>query len=120
MLFLELALIRWIGANDVYVAFLANLVLLASFLGIGLGFLRVGRAPSLLPWAPVVLTALIGYLLAFPVRLAHVRGPGSWVGAFGMGAAPRWVSLGVIFVLTVALMACIGHGVGETFRRFQP
>src|SRR5205085_9998942 len=95
-------------------------VLLASFLGIGLGFLRVGRAPSLLPWAPVALVALVGYLLLFPVRLAHIRGPHAWVGAFGMPAAPRWVSLGVVFMLTVAVMACIGHGVGETFRRFPP
>src|SRR5947207_1297759 len=120
MLFLELALIRWIGANDVFVAFLANLVLLASFLGIGIGFLRVGRAPSLLPWAPAMLAALIGFLLLFPVRLATIRGPQSLRGAFGMPAAPRWVSLGVVFLLTVAVMACIGHGVGEVFRRFPP
>src|SRR5437588_9254676 len=37
-----------------------------------------------------------------------------------MSATPRWVSLGVVFVLTVAVMACIGHGVGEMFRRFAP
>ena len=120
MLFLELALIRWIGANDVYVAFLANLVLLASFLGIGIGFLRAGRTPSLLPWAPVALALLVAFLLAFPVKLERVRGPNAWQGAFGFGAIPRSLSLGVIFLLTVAVMACIGHGVGEAFRRFRP
>ena len=40
MLFVELALIRWTAANNVHLAYLTNFVLLGSFLGIGLGFLR--------------------------------------------------------------------------------
>ena len=39
MLFLELALIRWLGANIVHLSYFSNFVLLGSFLGIGLGFL---------------------------------------------------------------------------------
>ena len=39
MLFLELALIRWTGEKVLYLSFFANVVLLESFLGIGLGFL---------------------------------------------------------------------------------
>ena len=42
MLFLELALIRWLGANIVHLSYFSNFVLLGSFLGIGLGFLRAG------------------------------------------------------------------------------
>src|SRR5262245_17413673 len=38
MLFVELALIRWVTANNVYVTKATNFVLLASFLGIGIGF----------------------------------------------------------------------------------
>src|SRR6267154_27418 len=40
MLFVELALIRWTGANILYLSYFSNFVLLGSFLGIGLGFLR--------------------------------------------------------------------------------
>ena len=56
MLFVELALIRWPGANVVYLSYFSNFVLLGSFLGIGLG-LPVGRARRrpLFPFAPVVL-----------------------------------------------------------------
>ena len=43
MLFIELALIRWTSSNNLYLVHLTNFVLLASFLGIGVGFLR-GRA----------------------------------------------------------------------------
>ena len=37
MLFLELALIRWLGANVVHLCYFSNFVLLGSFLGIGAG-----------------------------------------------------------------------------------
>src|SRR5437588_11528402 len=67
MLFVELALIRWTAANDVHLAYLTNFVLLASFLGIGIGFLRAKAEPELLPWAPVALAAIVGFLLLFPV-----------------------------------------------------
>ena len=40
MLFVELALIRWLGANVVFLSYYSNFVLLGSFLGIGIGFLR--------------------------------------------------------------------------------
>ena len=42
MLFVELALIRWTGANVLHLSYFSNFVLLGSFLGIGLGFLRSG------------------------------------------------------------------------------
>jgi len=118
MLFVELALIRWTAANDIHLAYLTNFVLLASFLGIGIGFLRSSRGPDLLPWAPVALAALVGFVLLFPVSVRLEDG--STYGAFGWPALPRWVSLGAIFVLTVAVMAAIGHGVARVFVRFRP
>ena len=49
MLFLELALIRWLGANIVHLSYFSNFVLLGSFLGIGLGFLIARKSWSVLP-----------------------------------------------------------------------
>jgi hypothetical protein len=120
MLFVELALIRWTGANNVHLAYLTNFVLLASFLGIGLGFLRADRGPDLFPWAPVALAVLVGFVLAFPVDLNTLDGPARLRGAFGMDALPLWLSLSVVFVLTAATMAGIGHGVGRLFVQFAP
>jgi len=37
MLFTELLLIRWLGANLLHLSYFSNIVLLGSFLGIGLG-----------------------------------------------------------------------------------
>ena len=39
LLFVELLLIRWIPANVIYVGFFRNFLLMASFLGIGVGIL---------------------------------------------------------------------------------
>ena len=49
MLFVELALIRWSGALVVYLSYFSNFVLLGSFLGIGIGFLRARARVNLFP-----------------------------------------------------------------------
>src|SRR5688500_433117 len=66
MLFVELALIRWTSSNNLYLVHLTNFVLLASFLGIGLGFLRSRAGRDLFPLAPPLLAILVGFVLAFP------------------------------------------------------
>src|SRR5437763_15971047 len=89
MLFTELALIRWTAANDVYLAYITNFVLLASFLGIGVGFLRVRAAPDLLGAVPLALAALVAFVLAFPVRIVVHQGHGVLVGGHGP-LLPEW------------------------------
>jgi hypothetical protein len=120
MLFVELALIRWTAANDIYLAHLTNFVLLASFLGIGIGFLLAGAERDLFPFGPPALAVLVGFLLAFPAQT--VDGPHGWEpgGALGMPALPRWVSMAAVFLLTVAVLACLGQEVARTFSRFAP
>ena len=91
MLFVELALIRWTAANNIFLAHLTNFVLLASFLGIGIGFLLARSERDLFPFGPLALAVLVGFLLAFPVQT--VDGPHGWMpgGALGM---PRAAPLG--------------------------
>ena len=57
LLFVELLLIRWIPANVIYVGFFRNFLLMATFLGIGVGILW-GRDPkrvALSPFGPLLL-----------------------------------------------------------------
>lgn len=120
MLFVELALIRWTSANNLYLVHLTNFVLLASFLGIGLGFLRGSRRRSLLPWAPVLLALLVGFVLAFPVRTGLTNDRGwALVGGFGLGPLPRWLSLSVIFVLTAATLMAVAQEAARAFAHFD-
>jgi lipid-A-disaccharide synthase-like uncharacterized protein len=121
MLFVELALIRWISADNVFVSTATNFILLASFLGIGLGFLNARTQRDFLRWAPLTFVALVGFVLAFPVILASLDvGVNPYQGLQGMAALPRPVSLGIIFVLSVAVMAGFGQAVSRLFVRFEP
>ena len=120
MLFVELALIRWTSANNLYLVHLTNFVLLASFLGIGLGFLLARSPRDLFALVPASLGALVAFVLAFPVQAVDAVGAWRLGGAFGMGPLPRWVSLPVIFLLTVAVLAGLGQEVARTFARFAP
>jgi spermidine synthase len=121
MLFVELALIRWTSSNNLYLVHLTNFVLLASFLGIGLGFLRAKAERDLFPLAPVLLAALIAFVLVFPVRTGTGRG-GQWqlVGLFDLSPLPRPLSLAVVFVLTVGTLMALAQEVGRTFATFPP
>ena len=120
MLFVELGLIRWSGAYVVYLAFFTNFVLLASFLGVGVGFLRARAQGDLFRHVPVLLLALVLFLAVFPVEGGRVAGRLQFVGAFGWPALPKWLSLGVVFLLAFLVMAAIAEGVGRTFVRFEP
>ena len=76
MLFVELALIRWTSSNNLYLVHLTNFVLLASFLGIGMGFLRAKAPGDLFPLAPMLLAALVGFVLVVPRAHGHGAGAG--------------------------------------------
>ena len=52
VLFLEIALIRWMPAYVRLLAYFSNFILLATFLGGGLGCLLANRRRSLIAWFP--------------------------------------------------------------------
>ncbi len=120
MLFAELALIRWTAANNVYVTNATNFVLLASFLGIGVGFLNARSSRDFVRWAPLVLLALVAFVLCFPVVLASLSGPHPYQGLLGKPALPRPVSLAVVFVLSAVVMAGFGQAVARLFVNYRP
>jgi hypothetical protein len=120
MLFVELALIRWLGANVIYLSFFSNFVLLGSFLGIGIGFLGARSRSNLFAWAPVLLALLVSFVAIAPVSAAC---GGSQVIFFGCtdtpSGLPIWVTLPVIFVAVAIVMASIAQGVARSFVEFE-
>ena len=121
MLFLELALIRWIGSNVLYLSYFSNFVLLASFLGIGLGFLRGNAARDLFRFAPIALTALVAFVRLFPVEIDRSGTELIFFGALGTRSGlPSYITLPLLFLGVAAVMALVGEGVARTFRRFAP
>src|SRR6266700_3249640 len=59
MLFFELLCIRWIPSYVRYLSYFNNFILLASFLGIGLGMLSARRQRFWFPPFPLLLVVLV-------------------------------------------------------------
>lgn len=121
MLFVELALIRWLGSNVVYLSYFSNFVLLGSFLGIGVGFLRGKARADLFPWAAPALAVLVIFVSIFPVEVDRSGSQLIYFGASNAASGlPMWLTLPVIFLSVAVVMAAIAQGVARTFARFEP
>jgi hypothetical protein len=115
MLFLELALIRWTGSNIVHLSYFTNFVLLGSFLGIGLGFLRVGRSRGLPYYSPLVLAALVLIVLRFPVTVDRQADGVLYFTSLSTTGPPAWVSLPIVFVAAAVVLMGPAELVGRCF-----
>jgi spermidine synthase len=120
MLFVELALIRWTGSNILYLSYFSNFVLLGSFLGIGIGFLRAHAKRDLFPFAPVALAFLVGFVLIFPVEIDRTGNDLIYFGYLTTTGLPTWLMLPLVFAAVAAVMAMIAEGVGRAFTEFEP
>ena len=119
MLFVELVLIRWLGANVAYLSFFSNFVLLGSFLGIGIGFLRGGTS-RWFTWSPVLLGLLMFLAIVFPVTIDRSGSGLIFFGSFHPQGLPIWASLPIVFAAVAATMAALAQGVARLFERFAP
>ena len=133
ILVLELALIRWLGTQIRIAAYFANLVLLATFLGMGLGT-GLGRDhPGLARWAvPALALICLVVGLAGPLGLTYLTFPDPAL--FIWGAGMGWETKGgalfqfarSAFVVTACFWAVagvfmlIGSLVGWYFARMAP
>ena len=121
MLFLELALIRWLGANIVHLSYFSNFVLLGSFLGIGLGFLRsAGRTEDARPtpyYSLIGLLGLIGFVSAYPVTVNRDSSQLIFFTSVSTTGPPLWLVLPAMFLAVALVMAGPGEIVGWCFAR---
>jgi spermidine synthase len=114
LLFVELAMIRWLGANVVHLSYFSNFVLLGSFLGGGLGFMRA-RGRNLTWTSPILLAALVAFVTFFPVEINQSSSQIIYFTSVKTSGLPIWLTLPVIFILSAAVMAGIGQAVSRFF-----
>jgi SAM-dependent methyltransferase len=115
MLFLELALIRWTGSNVVHLAYFSNFVLLGSFLGIGVGFLRAGRSPGRPVFSLLILAALVAFVLKYPVTINRSGKDLIYFTAVEIEGPPAWAALPVIFIAVAVILMGPAQIVGQCF-----
>lgn len=123
ILVLELAIIRWMSSQIRIVAYFSNVVLLASFLGMGLGVALGRRRPSLVQYCLPAL-AVLSSVLAFsgPMGLMNLAFPDPSVSLWGAdspttlwGFAGATLLVGAIFWALVAVFVFASVPVGWLF-----
>jgi SAM-dependent methyltransferase len=119
MLFLELALIRWLGSNVVHLSYFSNVVLLGSFLGVGLGFLRVRAGRGLPVYFPVALVVLVVLVRVVPVAIDRGGSDLIYFTSLSTSGPPIWITLPVLFLAVAVVMAGPGELVAACFPQLE-
>ena len=122
LLFVELLLIRWIPANVIYVGYFRNFLLMASFLGIGVGILW-GRDPkrvSLSPFGPLLL-GLVVLVTQFRVSIELTSPDEIFFGlSESQGADINFLVLPGLVVIATMIMAGLAVPLGGLLRAMPP
>ena len=119
MLFVQLALIRWCGANLIHLSYFSNLILLASFLGIGLGFLRARRERDMGRYVPIGLLVLVGFIMLFPATVEASSTDLIYFTEVRPSGFPAWLTLPLVFIVIAVTMTGFGEITGRAFREFS-
>jgi hypothetical protein len=123
VLFLETALIRWLPAYVRLLAYFSNFILLASFLGIGVGCLLAQRRRNLFVWFPLIQFAVI---LAVDLLRLEVALPSTSTIYFSSGTASSVVPvestllLPLLFTSVAALFVTVAHRMGRELSGRPP
>ncbi len=120
MLFLELALIRWLGSNIVHLSYFSNFVLLGSFLGIGAGFLISRKSWSAWRYSMPLLAMLIVGVMRFPVSIEGTSDEIIYFTSLHLSGPPAIVVLPLVFLMVAAILAGPAEIVGRCFPRLEP
>jgi hypothetical protein len=123
VLFLETALIRWMPAYVRLLAYFSNFILLASFLGIGVGCLLAQRRRNLFVWFPMIQFAVI---LAVDLLRLEVALPSTSTIYFSSGTTSSIVPvestllLPLLFTSVAALFVTVAHRMGRELSGRPP
>ncbi|MBX3193092.1 MAG: methyltransferase domain-containing protein [Labilithrix sp.] len=125
-LYFELLVVRWTNAYVKNVGFFTNFLVLASFVGLGAGFLLAKRKEPLLPAFPLLLLIYCGLVHVARPKLS-VQDPGAlfW-GEYGRPRDEQALSVdpelfvSIAYVMVALQFLLLGQAMGRLFGRLPP
>jgi predicted membrane-bound spermidine synthase len=123
VLFLEVALIRWMPAYIRLLAYFSNFILLASFLGIGVGCLLAPARARLFLWFPALTAAVVATVYSFRLEVS-VPTAGSIYFSSGTDEQVVLVEstllLPLLFIGVAALFVTLAQRMGREMAALPP
>lgn len=122
MLFFELLCIRWIPSYVRYLSYFNNFLLLASFLGIGLGMLSARRERFWFPPFPLLLTLLV-FIIAqtkFEFYINSTQALYYGAGEQQSAHAENFLVLPLIFGMVTLCFIPLARSFGKLFAQLNP
>ena len=123
VLFLEVAFIRWMPAYIRLLSYFSNFILLASFLGIGIGCLLAPARSRLFRWFPLVQAVVVAAVYFLRLEVG-VESTGSIYFTSGTEQPVVLVEstmlLPVLFVIVAVLFATMAQRMAREMNRLPP
>lgn len=123
ILFLELALIRWIPAYIRPVGYFSNLILLGTFLGMGIGLLWSHSKKAWFPFFPAALLLLLGVVSLLRIDVV-INSPSELffqaLNEDRLPAVNALIILPFIFIMVSVVFALISQEMGKVFALLKP
>lgn len=119
-LFLELMMIRWTPAVVHFLAYYGNLMLISSFLGLGLGAMLAGRKVRIIGFFPAVLLLYLEGLALSQAFLAAPRVAAEARFVQEKGALLNYLALVGVFAANTVVFIPLGQEIGRLFGRMKP
>lgn len=121
ILFLELALIRFLPAQISYLGYYSNFILLASFVGIGIGILLAKDGRNFIWNFPLVLLFLISFsslfaISVYPDSFGEIHFHSSFQGL----VIPEMLFVPIIFFLTASIFVLLSQRLGRLLSTLPP
>ncbi|HVF73105.1 MAG TPA: hypothetical protein VM940_15995 [Chthoniobacterales bacterium] len=122
LLFFELLCIRWISAYIRYLSYFTNFILLASFLGMGLGIMAARRPAFRFPSFPLLVfaLALVVALNRFELNISSTDVLYFGSGTTGVARAESFILLPLIFIFVAAAFIPLARALGLLFTKTEP
>lgn len=118
-LFLELMVIRWAPSEVRLIAYYANLLLVSSFLGLGIGAILANRRLNVFRFFPAGLAVSIGFLAA-----CGAVSLGNFQAELRLSTPDQRsfssVALVLVFIFNATVFVPLGEQIGLQFQRLPP
>lgn len=121
-LYFEILFIRWIPSSIQIIAYFANIILISSFLGLGLGCMLAERKFNLMGFFPALIFSMVALLVGFnnvEVKTGFIEGE-HLLGFYATNGINFLFIIAIVFIFNTLIFMPLGQKLGSSLKYFRP